>query len=87
MAADSTAEPSNGVVPHGWQCYDGVTQQQWIAHSNGLIELGCSGYCLDLKDGYNGRDSNKDIVVQLWDCTPGNKNQEWDVLPPPWQTA
>lgn len=47
-------------------------------HSDGHIELGCTGFCLDVKDGYNGDD--RESVVQLWDCIPGSRNQLFDTV-------
>lgn len=47
--------------------------QQWVIHSsNGQVELGCTGYCLDVMDGVD--------QIQIWDCSTGNKNQEFDVV-------
>lgn len=66
--------------PHLWTCYDGLDVQQWVFRSDGHIELGCTGLCLDVKDGYNGDDVNRSSVVQLWECVPGSRNQEWDYV-------
>lgn len=65
-------------MPHIWNCYDGLEAQKWVFHSNGQIELRCTGLCLDVKDGYNGND--RVAIVQLYNCIPGNKNQEWDLV-------
>lgn len=69
-----------------WQCYDGVWQQKWKYRSDGLIELvghgkvrasmlkaDHAGLCLDVTDG----DPLKE--VQLWECSPGNPNQQWNM--------
>lgn len=75
-----TPDPANGATPHLWDCYDGLDVQQWVFHSDGHIELGCTGLCLDVKDGYNGDDIGRRSVLQLWDCIPGNRNQEFDYV-------
>jgi hypothetical protein len=56
-----------------WQCYDGVWQQQWRYHADGTIRLDGHNLCLDVTDG----DPTKD--VQMWECFPGNTNQQWDL--------
>ena len=71
-----TADPIQGVIPYIWQCYDGLKVQQWLVHPDGHIELGCTGLCLYLKEGNDGAND----VLQLWDCIPRNKNQEFDIV-------
>ncbi|GMK59824.1 hypothetical protein CspeluHIS016_0900410 [Cutaneotrichosporon spelunceum] len=72
---DSTLDLRNGVRPHMWDCIPGAFQQQWVQHSNGWIELKGHGLCLDVVDG------NSDNGIQLWECSEGNINQQWDVGP------
>lgn len=74
-----TSDPGNGVLPHIWDCYDGLDVQQWVYHSDGHIELGCTGYCLDVRDGYNGDGIDPASTIQLWDCIPGSRNQLFDL--------
>lgn len=81
MGDQLTPDPGNGALPHIWDCYDGLDVQQWVYHSDGHIELGCTGYCLDVKDGYNGDDAFRHSVIQLWDCIPGSTNQLFDLVP------
>lgn len=64
-----------GLRPKVMECVDKKQSQLWVIRSNGLVELGCSGFCLDVKDGVD--------KIQLWDCDPGNRNQQFDVVPRP----
>lgn len=73
-----TADPANYVQPQIWPCRDGYDEQNWVFHSDGSIELRCTGLCLDVKDGYNGED--RETVVQLYNCIPGSTNQQWDYV-------
>ncbi|EKD05506.1 carbohydrate-binding module family 13 protein/putative endo-1,3-beta-glucanase [Trichosporon asahii var. asahii CBS 8904] len=69
---DAGEEAALGARPTVQGCVDKKESQQWVIHSNGQVELGCSGFCLDVMDGGN--------QIQLWDCVAGNKNQEFDVV-------
>ncbi|EJT47356.1 carbohydrate-binding module family 13 protein/putative endo-1,3-beta-glucanase [Trichosporon asahii var. asahii CBS 2479] len=69
---DAGEEAALGARPTVQDCVDKKQSQQWVIHSNGQVELGCSGFCLDIMDGGN--------QIQLWDCVAGNKNQEFDVV-------
>lgn len=56
-----------------WECFDGTWQQNWVFHKDGRIELAGRGLCLDVKDGDVGNN------IQLWECTSGNVNQQFDM--------
>ncbi|BEI87211.1 hypothetical protein CcaverHIS002_0705570 [Cutaneotrichosporon cavernicola] len=69
---DATLSPGNGVQPHMWECYN-VPQQKWRYHSDGTVRLDGRNLCLDVTDG----DATK--KVQMWTCSAGNRNQQWDL--------
>ncbi|KLT39264.1 hypothetical protein CC85DRAFT_200372 [Cutaneotrichosporon oleaginosum] len=54
--------PGNGARVHMWDCYDGLTQQQWVVEGS-QIRLRNYDLCLDVPDGQPGRN-----FVQVWEC-------------------
>ncbi|CAK9784720.1 unnamed protein product [Cutaneotrichosporon oleaginosum] len=59
---DAGESPGNGARVHMWDCYDGLTQQQWVVEGS-QIRLRNYDLCLDVPDGQPGRN-----FVQVWEC-------------------
>ncbi|KAF9449375.1 carbohydrate-binding module family 13 protein, partial [Macrolepiota fuliginosa MF-IS2] len=70
---DAGSTPRNGVGVKIWECFDNLPAQTWFYTDDNRIALYNPDLCLDLTDG-NSTNGNE---IQTWQCTDGNKNQEW----------
>jgi len=73
----------NGPIADGTQvtsasCSATNTLQQWNVNGDTTITLANSDMCLDLTNG-NTTTGN---ILQIWQCFPGNVNQQWIPLGP-----
>ncbi len=65
---------TDGAAVHLWDCYAGLTSQQWTLNAAKDLVNVKAGKCLDIKDN-NLADGAK---LQLWSCG-GGANQKWTV--------
>ena len=67
-----TAEGTENGASVDIQPCHALANQAWL-FTGGTVNIFNSTKCLDVKDGADADGT----LIQLWDCTPGNTNQQW----------
>ncbi|KAJ9110960.1 hypothetical protein QFC20_002726 [Naganishia adeliensis] len=70
---DAGSNPGNGIKMKIWTCYAGLGPQTWTFGTDGRIRLPSADQCLDVTDG----SFTNFNVMQTWQCSSGNTNQQW----------